>query len=264
VNNGLNVYVNTHDPKNSTHYYRWEYQETWIIQSVYYSSYKSNGDTVLTRDLVHDNIYQCWKSDTSSNVFLGTSAKLANDVIFENPLIFISSTSEKFTSKYSVLVKQYALTSDAFNFWLNLQKNTEKIGSIFDAQPSEIQGNIHSVTDPSEPVIGYISVGSTASRRIFIERRTLPSWEPAPYDAYCSIYPNCCLYDFKDILGNVHNQVDEYMNPNFHENNGPYFIPIDAIRPNPGGPILGFTTTSIPDCVDCTTRGTNKQPDFWK
>ena len=164
VASGLTVYANTHDPKNGTRFYRWEYQETWIIKSHYYSYWASNGDTVLPRDLIHDNIYTCWKNDTSSNVVLGSSAALKNDVIFENPITFIPSNSEKFTLEYSILVKQYGLTSNAYNFWTNLKKNTEQLGSIFDAQPSENQGNIHCVTTPSEPVVGFVSIGSSVSQ----------------------------------------------------------------------------------------------------
>ena len=39
-------------------------------------------------------------------------------------------------------------------------------------------------------------------------------------------------------------------------------IPLNSIV-QPGGKILGFTGSSR-FCVDCTLRGTNKKPDFWK
>ena len=41
-----------------------------------------------------------------------------------------------------------------------MQKNAESLGSIFDEQPTQITGNIHSVTNPSEQVIGYVSAGT--------------------------------------------------------------------------------------------------------
>ena len=261
-NNGVNIYVDTHDPKNSTHYYRWDYKETWIIRSFFKSEYVSNGDTILPRDQIHNNIWQCWLNDTSSTVLLGTSARLAKDVISQAPITFISSTSEKFTAEYSINVRQYGLTSQAYNFWQNILKNTEQIGSIFDALPSEIEGNIHCVSNPAEPVVGFLSVGSTVTQRIFIRQRNLPAWEPTPIYAYCQLDPDCCVYDRPTFSG-PQNQVDMYMNPNFHENNGPYFIPIDAIGPI-GSPPIGYTTTSVPLCVDCTVRGSNKQPDFWE
>ena len=42
-------------------------------------------------------------------------------------------------------------------------------GGIFSAQPSELKGNISSTTNPSEAVIGYISVSTTSSMRKFID-----------------------------------------------------------------------------------------------
>lgn len=85
-NNGIEVYVNAHDPSNSTRYYRWDYIETWRFHSNWASFWKSNGDTVLLRDQVNDQIYNCWRSDTSSTITVGSSAKLATDVIAANLL----------------------------------------------------------------------------------------------------------------------------------------------------------------------------------
>ncbi len=269
---GLNIYVNTHDANNKARYFRWDYQETWTFTSAFESAFKSNGDTVLARDMINDNIYQCWHSDTSSNIVLGSSAKLSQNVIAKNPIISINSTDEKLGLEYSILVRQYALTADAYNFYTNLKKNTEQLGSIFDAQPSQISGNIHSVSNLSEPVIGYVSVGGTTSQRIFILKRTLPAWATdQPYSG-CHVasdpenpaYP-CCTYVFVNKYGQTINQVDQYINydsPDFHPGGDNPLIPVSAIT-RPGQPIQGYTATIL-ECADCTLRGTNKKPSFWK
>jgi Domain of unknown function (DUF4249) len=265
---GLNIYVNTHDPTNKVQYYRWDYQETWEFHPAFESIYKSNGDTVLARDLVHDNIYQCWRSDSSSTIILGSSAKLSQSVIAHNPLAFINSTSEKVSVGYSILVRQYALTTDAYNFYTNLKKNTEQLGSIFDTQPSEINGNIHCVNNPSEPVIGYISVGSAAVQRIFVNQRRLPFWTATTVYDGCMLVPNplnpkalCCYYSFPDAFGTIHNQVNEYINYDIGGNSDP-LIPVSAIA-LPAQPPIGYTA-AYPECADCTLRGTNKRPAFWQ
>ena len=265
---GLNIYANTHDQSNKVHYFRWDYQETWIIHPAFQSFFKSNGDTVLRRDLVNDNIYTCWLNDTSSNIVLGSSAKLSRDVILNNPIISIASTSEKLGDEYSINVKQYALTTDAYNFFVNLKKNTEQLGSIFDAQPSEIGGNIHSVSNPLEPVIGYISVGGTSSQRIFIKKGELPvPWVFTPFYAGCLLVKDeehmlpCCYFSIFDGIANI-NQVDEFINFNKDGGNSNPVIPIDAIV-RPGQPPVGYTA-AIKECADCTLRGTNKMPVFWK
>jgi hypothetical protein len=260
--NGVNIYSNTHDPKNNTRYYRWDYTETYIFHSPFYSQWKSNGDTVLLRDMVNDQIYSCWRSDTSSNIILGSSAKLTKDIIVNYPITFIPSQSQKFTQKYSIMVRQYALTGDAYNFWQNLKKNTEQLGSIFDAQPSALNGNIHSVSYPSEPVIGYVSVGSVANQRIFISSSNLPlSFQPNPNDPSCLLVFALFIY-YPQGSNTPINQENEY----FNFNKGamaPYLqIPVAAITA-PDGTIVGHTG-SDPRCVDCTLSGTNKQPVFWR
>ena len=144
---GVNIYVNTHDPAGKVLYYRWEYNETWIFHSNYASLFYSNGDTVLARNLINDNITDCWGNDTSSSILLGSAAKLSRDIIYKAPVTSVVSTSEKLEDEYSIQVKQYALTPDAYDFYTNLKKNTESLGSIFDPQPSQINGNIQAVHD---------------------------------------------------------------------------------------------------------------------
>ncbi|HWZ03415.1 MAG TPA: DUF4249 domain-containing protein, partial [Mucilaginibacter sp.] len=273
--NGIQFYVSSHDPNNNTHYYRWDYQETWVIHSAYYSFYKSNGDVVIDRNFINDEVYQCWRSDTSSTINVASSTQLKQDVISNKPITFISSASEKLMGKYSIiisqhdpsttaysmLVKQYALTADAYSFWSNLKTTTEQLGSIFDAEPTQIKGNIHSTTHPSEPVIGYLSAGVVTSKRIFIKNQQIP-------DTWASSYSDCkidtLLLSYLAPGSTVPvNQENEYFNYNnvaiFKEK----LIPVAGIFNKITGAIVGHTG-STPECVDCTLRGTNKQPLFWR
>ena len=208
-------------------------------------------DTVLPR-LPADQIFQCWVTDSSQNINLNSSAKLSSDVITKNSIDFIPSTSEKLGIRYSILVKQYALTEEAYNYWTQLKKNTEQLGSIFDTQPSEIPGNIHCVTVPSEPVLGYISVGSYSQSRIFIDSFYLPAWLPVkPY--YDGCYELSFLYSDPNQAGTNTVATNIYTD---------LYVPITAITPPHQEIILGFTA-STRQCVDCTVRGTNKEPSFW-
>lgn len=265
---GLNIYANTHDASNKVRYYRWDYQETWIIHANYESFYKSNGDTVLLRDMINDNIYTCWQSSSSSIIILGSSAKLSQDVISDNPITSVISTDEKLGTEYSINVKQYALSSEAYTFFTNLKKNTEQLGSIFDALPTEISGNIHAVNHPSEPVIGYLCIGSPSVKRIFIKKNQLPgTWIAEKIYPDCSLtiderWPAPCCYYFYVAKGDTVNQVDEFINYNKPIAFPNPVIPIGAIQ-RPGSPPLGYTAASK-RCADCTLRGTNKKPAYWQ
>jgi len=263
-NDGINIFVNTHDPNNHARYYRWDYIETWRFHSAYDSFFKSNGDTVLYRDIINDQIYTCWRSDTTKTIVIGTSAKLSKDVIANDPITFVPSTSYKLSTEYSILVKQYALTANAYAFWENLKKNTQQLGSIFDALPTQINGNIHCVSNPSVPVVGYLSVGKPSTNRLFIFNRNLPSWVVVPDIDTAACNFTGALYNYIAPGSNKLpvNQVNEFIN--YHKGARNPLIPIDAIfSAKISGLILGYTAAE-PICVDCTLRGTRTQPSYWK
>ena len=252
----LNLYVNAHNPANNTRYYRWEYTETWEFHAKYPSSFvlNSEGNAIVQRT-PDQQVYICYQTTSSSTVLLNSTAKLANDVVYQMPLVQIPLNSEKFEYKYSMLLKQYALTPAAFQFYQNIKTNTEQLGSIFDAQPSELTGNIHNTKNASEPVIGYITVTNVQSKRIFITPNVLPPYILAkyPYDckeaaAYLHIPPNDpALFgmDVQTIL----------INPPLTD------LPTSAIK-DATGTIIGYNY-STPICVDCTLRGTKIPPSFW-
>jgi hypothetical protein len=251
--NGVSVYADTHDPSHNSTYYRWDYEETYIIHPAFDSyDYFSQIpiDTVLPRSL-GDQVYTCWISDASSDIVLNSTAKLSSDVIANNRITSVAAISEKIEDRYSILVKQYALTADAFNYYQQLKKNTEQVGSIFDAQPSELAGNIHCISNPAEAVIGYVTAGVPSESRLFIDNRNLPAWHAiTPYE-------NCKLDTmlFKGTLtGRLANDVQIYI---YSGQLMPIF-PIYAFD----GSIVGYTAAA-PSCADCTLRGINKQPDFW-
>jgi hypothetical protein len=252
--NGLQINVNTHDPANNTHYYRWDYEETYIIRSEYDSKYiVVNADTTALRTPA-EQVFNCWATSYSSSIILGSSVKLSGDIIKDQQVTLILPNSEKLRIRYSILVKQYALTTDANNYFTLLKKNTEQLGSIFDPQPSELTGNIHSLSNPSEIVIGYITAGATTQARIFVDNKNLPaSWSPdLSYYNGCHIYIQ--RYDNPIPGGNPpydERQVQEFIYSGFE-------TPIDTIKVP-----LGLIAAD-PYCVDCTLRGTNKQPAFWK
>jgi hypothetical protein len=248
---GINVYANTHDPTNNIHYFRWSYEETWEFHAKYASTYITNGFAIVPRPLNLERYY-CFANDTSSDIVLGSSAKLVKDVIYQNTVAFIPSSSEKIEVEYSILLHQYALTGDAYNFWTNLKTNTEQLGSIFDAQPSNINGNIHNVNNPTEPVIGYISVNTVQTKRVFISENQLPqSWVTAyPYD--CTLDSN---YFAQPPTGR-YNQVLTNLIPL-----GSSQIPVQQMFYQ--GQFAGYMSSTI-DCTDCTLQGTQTEPSFWK
>lgn len=245
-NNGLQIYANTKDPQNNTKYYRWEYEETWEFRSAFQSSLKYNGiydnPKAIYRDPVTKNIdlsiETCWQGARTTSILITSNARLSVDTAHFH-LVSIPPGSWKISVLYSILVKQYALSKNGYEYLSKMKKNTEQTGTIFDAQPSELRGNIHNTVDANEIVIGFIDVSEIHQKRIFIKNSDLPAWG---YNSGCSIRD----YDNKPDTIKKYN----YPAPT---------VPFEIINDN----VTKFNGASSELCVDCTLRGTNIKPAFW-
>jgi hypothetical protein len=229
-NDGVQINVNTHDPRGNTRYYRWDYNDTWEFTAAYPSSLELVNNELIART---EDVYRCWASDSSSTIVVSTSARLSQDIISQRPLMFIPGQSIKLGVRYSMLVRQYGLTKEAYDYYEQLAKITQSVGSLFDPQPSQITGNIRSVNNSADLVLGFFRVGSVTSKRIFIQKAQLPSWYPQTGNLLCQI-DTMTLTEIRQNQSGVLNYFD-----------------------------MGQYLTSSLYCVDCRLRGTNKRPAFW-
>jgi hypothetical protein len=175
-------YVNAHDGTNSTRYYRWDYKETWSYVALFKQIFQYKGGNVVpVVPDSPDDLTTCYRSAPSNQVFVGSSAKLAGDVISAQQLGGLANGSEKLGHIYTMQLKQYALTQDGYNYYLNLKTNTEQLGSIFDAQPSLAKGNIHCITSPNDVVIGFLSASTVATKQFNLHANDIQLRAPDPY-----------------------------------------------------------------------------------
>lgn len=244
VDNDAQLYVSTHDPANNTRYYRWEFEHTWQFRSAFYTNLKYVNGRMEYRDSSDEPIYNCWKTEKSTTIEYGSSVKLSQDVINNYKLVAIPSNSEKLAIKYSILVKQYALTKQAYQYWEILKKNTESIGTLFDPLPSQLAGNISCLTNPDEPVIGFISASSVTEKRILIDRKELPKeWR--------TFSPTC----YADTMYMSQVKLSDYFGDGS-------LMPVNEVYFEGGTSPVGYTYASR-SCVDCRTMGTNIKPYYW-
>lgn len=252
-NDGIQLYVNTHDPADTTRYYQWSYTETWEYHSAYPAVLKYVVRQVRGKDIYSvgyldsttynyvPKMYFCWKTQPSTNINLGSTAKLAKDVV-QLPLIFIEPASWKVSVLYSVNVRQYVLSKEGYAFMETMKKNTEQTGSIFDPQPSQLNSNIHCLDNPAEPVIGYVSICPIQEKRIFIDRGAIGDWG-------FNVYDQCNQVKIPNISDSI-TQL------------GLGLLPSYAFEVSPRGDIVSFYA-SDPICVDCQLRGSSVKPSFW-
>ena len=174
----IQIYANTHDPANNTHYYLWNYDQTYEYHSAEDSYDYWDKDTTPPAAVprpANEQVYRCWQSGSSTSIIISNSTKLASDVIYEQPVKYIPPSDVQTSVLYSILVREYALTADGYNFLSLMQQNTESLGSIFDVQPSTTVSNIQCLTNSKEQVIGWVSAGTVQQQRIWITRAQVPS-----------------------------------------------------------------------------------------
>ena len=245
---GVQIYVDTHDPENKTIYYQYDYDETWEIRSAYYAAFKVERiDPITGKIFIRETnpqdpqIFTCWKYDTSVNIILGSSAKLEKDIIHLNPILFIPTKDERIGIRYSIQLRQYALDKEGYEFMEQMKKNTEGLGTIFDPQPSLLKGNIHSISDPNEIVIGYVNATTVREERIFITDAQLAN-------RGFNIYESCPSYR----VPNNNDSLRVFIPPGW-----PYTAIFEG---------LAIVAYEVADsrCIDCRERGgSNVKPSFW-
>lgn len=239
--NDVTIYASTHDPLDKARYYRWDFVETWQYHAALMGNFGlgvSNG-LIFYRDPSTQQ-YNCWTTAASTDIVLASSVRLSGDVIDHAPIAFIPQNSGKLGIRYSTLVKQYALTEEAYKYYEILQKNTQQLGGLFDAQPGQLQSNIHSVSDPAEPVIGFVAACLVQEKRLFINGADLTNWNvPVPF-------VSCQLMTIGQNPVNF--QIWDYADTTYQ----PFYF------------VTGGIVIAKKDCLDCERKGgSSKKPSFW-
>jgi len=242
----INMYLDAHDPSNNSIYYRWDYEETWINHSRYESKWKVIGDSIYPLN-PENELYTCWKYNSSSDILLGSTIHLSADVVSRKQIARFLKNDPKMDVEYSILVRQYPLDEAGYKYWFTISQNAQNPGSFFDFQPNELSGNIHCVSNPNDPVIGYVSASTIAEKRIFIRNSELPHWQSnftgnCPLDSFATNPLNTLKYNFADTSLTIYEFLHGSILPIF-----------------PGTIIL----TKKP-CVDCRFQGGSVlKPDYW-
>lgn len=239
VKKSVTFNVSTEDPLNSTKYYKWTYTEDWEFSSHIYTTYIYNPATFSIDELNYDkNIYYCWNKGSSTSILIASTTHLSSDKVEKMPLVSMGSTDDRISILYSIEVTQRAITQEAYQYWDNLKKNSDKVGGLFSPQPSEMMGNIKCISDPTQVVLGYISAGVTVSKRFFASHSEMKTY---------SYYHNCAIVE-------PETQSPPTAWSSLYQE-GYMVADYD----------LGQRKTkwAIAYCVDCRFRGTKNKPSFW-
>ena len=74
----------------------------------------------------------------------------------------------EFRGRYYFIVNQQSITKEAYDYWQKINRVANQTGSIFDAPPAGVPGNIYNVNKEEEVVLGFFELQNTDILRAYI------------------------------------------------------------------------------------------------
>jgi len=248
----ISIFVTTQAEKDDSRHFMWSFEEDWEfhadvdmrgndkIKPIYNKAHYPD----LTE--THNPYLFCWMHDVSRHINLHSSSNLSENLVKDVKLHEISIEDIRISYIYSILVKQWSLTDEAYQYFSTMKQYTEESEGLFTPVLSDLQGNITCLSNPDKRAHGYVLASSVTTKRIFIyeedfeHMRTLysnPICSPTPYDT--------------ELWGELRSSF-------------PWLSPWVIMAKD--GSWRDFDSILYDwDCVDCrhTPGATKKRPDFW-
>lgn len=253
---GVQFFIDSDDAGQSSQFFRYEWTDTHQVIVPYPKKYQavrdSRGNWVVSE--VTRDLSECYKETSFAELILATSTSTSTGQLREVPVKFSPASVFDVTTMYSIEVTQRAISSEAYSYYRKIELFNESNGTLFDKQQGIIIGNIVSVDDPNENVLGYFEVSGATSKRIFMQLNELDE----PVQAYLNrpcltngpIMVEGTINDFYEAL-----DVDEGLRGSEISKRSLY----ELFDVSPSGEYLfGYRL-----CVDCTRRGSLGKPAYW-
>jgi len=231
-------------------YYRWKYEEWWEFEVPYPKAYNFIDDFTITE---YKPIKRtCWANNKSVDIIIKSSETGISD-----PILFIDAEkSDRLLIQYHISVMQFSVSRQEYEFWESMQKVNETGGDIFDKQPFQVFGNIHSINNPEEQVLGYFQVSGASVASRYVTQSQLAGLELPRYKYECGKIVQGPVDYINPALGGPLPTLSEIYG--WYTNAGLTFIGALFFP----GPVAQLVFVD-PLCADCTLRGSLARPDFW-
>lgn len=248
----FNFYLDARSNPSENRFFKWEWNSTYEVQVPQPSRWLwTGGETFIIRERgsVNDSLQVeiCWNHNRSKNLLLEELLPGENQVIAQPLHQFNSLDSPQMKVRYSIEVKQYALTERSYNYWELVRESTSGSGFLFDTQVGSIRGNVFNPNNDSEIVLGYFDVLQEQSKREF--------FTPAEFrqKGFTAVKPFIVECADEDTVMTEIDQIGTFMEENQDRYTLCYF--------QTGPPKAIFC---LLECAECTLySNSNREPDYW-
>jgi hypothetical protein len=240
MENWLNILLNTHAMSDGIQYLKWEFEETWEFEMPSYIVVNhGGGEGAIPPSIetvnIDDERRHCWVTERSKNILVESTIGKQDNKISHFLLQSIGPEGDKLNIRYSMLVKQYSINKELYDYFKILKEVNEATGGIYSKIPGKVTGNI-TCLNSGEKALGYFFVSSVSSKLIFIDHNDTKLERG-------SGYPNCGWTTAPPPPGIVFPVYGTYIDKD------------------------GYTMEVYSDknyCTDCRVRGTKVKPDYWQ
>ncbi|MCY2687293.1 DUF4249 domain-containing protein [Salinimicrobium sp. TH3] len=247
---GVALQVYSNELPGEASFFRYEYEEDFKIQSPMTAGYNLEiVDGEITMIPKVEQEYICFGQDQSIDINVVNTSSFSQNRVDGHVIKFFEREDPKIAHRYSMLVKQFVISQQAYAFYNTLKELSQSESLFSQNQPGFLNGNIYSVSNPDEPVIGFFSVASETSKRTFFSFEEFFD----PTEGKGSLAKNCIIQrpELSKLI-----QLVEDGSVKFLER-----IQAPAAPDDEGsGPYRVVPTR----CMDCTVYGTNEVPEFWE
>ena len=160
--NYIKVYGNSVLPDQSARYMRWSVDEVYIIVPT----------TPPLQPFTTPPCYVTQAAEPQNLVLL--DREYLNATEYNGQLLAKRLIDESFLYEHYFVSYQSVLTIEAYSYWSKVEELIEGNGSIFDAPPAKIKGNLFCKADESKTVWGYFQVANQALHRFSLVKTDLP------------------------------------------------------------------------------------------
>ncbi len=109
---------------------------------------------------------------STQDIFLVDGSEVRN-VNLNNREVAVRPIDYTFSTKHYFNIIQFALNKEAHDYWERLRSLTTRQGSIFDAPPAPVPGNMMS-SDPAEDVFGFFEASAVDTARLLVTNNDIP------------------------------------------------------------------------------------------
>lgn len=174
---GVQLVVEIDDPAEDNNFYFWRNgPATYILETrpdLYFTP--PPGRAPAPKDCC----FTCYQTEITGNqsMFIAQDDNF-NGLTTQIPVSFIPDNGRRFVNTYRVDLRQINVSQEAYRFLRLVKQQSEISGSVFDPPPANIRGNMISLDNPEEVVLGYFMAGGEVKERVYINGAQLDFRQP--------------------------------------------------------------------------------------